>query len=206
MQNIIVSLFDVESESFQAMTGLKQDPGSADNFISQAALVKKKNGTLSLLDSFDTGANSSDNVAMSGLIGMAIGILGGPIGILLGGSIGALTGMGIDAMDSKDEASFIQCVAAKLDDDDVAIIALASENNEDYFDGRLSAYKTTIVRYDAAVVAAEVDEAEEFQREMDRQAKEAIRKHKNDEFKAKVEKKRDELADQFKDTKEDIFN
>ena len=41
-QNVIVSLFEVESEGYQALTELKGNPGDDYSYISAAALVKKE--------------------------------------------------------------------------------------------------------------------------------------------------------------------
>ena len=49
-QNIVVGLFEVESEAYQAMTELKQNPGDEKSYVSTAALVKKENGSLRTLD------------------------------------------------------------------------------------------------------------------------------------------------------------
>ena len=68
-QNIVVSLFKVESEAYQALTQLKQYPGDEKSYVSAAALVKKENGSLSILDAFDTGTNTADDMAVGGLVG-----------------------------------------------------------------------------------------------------------------------------------------
>ena len=39
-QNIVVSLFKVESEAYQALTELKQTPGSENSYVAAACLVK----------------------------------------------------------------------------------------------------------------------------------------------------------------------
>ena len=91
MQNVIVCLFDVESEGYQAITELRNAPGNDKSFISQAVLIKKENGALKALDSFDTGVKTSDDTAIGGLIGMCVGVLGGPIGMLLGAGWGSLS-------------------------------------------------------------------------------------------------------------------
>ena len=98
-QNIVVGLFEVESEAFQAMTELKQNPGTEDSYLTAAALIKKENGTLVTTDSFDTGLHTTDDMAAGGLVGALVGVLGGPIGVLLGGSYGALVGSVLDAGD-----------------------------------------------------------------------------------------------------------
>ena len=201
MQNVIVGLFEVESEGFQAITELKQNPGDEKSFISQAALLKKEAGQVKVLDSFDTGVTTSDDMALGGLMGMCVGILGGPIGMLLGGSLGSLTGMTVDAADAVDNASMIEQIAGKLEDGAVALIGLTDEEDEGVLDEKLSKYKTVIARFDAAVVAQEVDAAREMQAEMERQALEKLRKQKTDEFKSKVEAHRDKMKAHFEELK-----
>ena len=201
MQNVIIGLFEVESEGFQAITELKQNPGDEKSFISQAALLKKDAGQVKVLDSFDTGVTTSDDMALGGLMGMCVGILGGPIGMLLGGSLGSLTGMTVDAADAVDNASMIEQIAGKLEDGAVALIGLTDEEDEGVLDEKLSKYKTVIARFDAAVVAQEVDAAREMQAEMERQALEKLRKQKTDEFKSKVEAHRDKMKAHFEELK-----
>ncbi|MCR5402306.1 MAG: DUF1269 domain-containing protein [Butyrivibrio sp.] len=193
-QNIVVGLFEVESEGFQAMSELKQNPGDDKSFITQAVLVKKENGTIKTLEAFDTGANTLDDTAIGGVVGSLFGILGGPIGVLLGASYGSLIGAVLDTTDAVDDASLIEQIAGKLDDDDVAIIALSSEENEAILDEKLSKFKTIIARFDAAVVAVEVEEAQKMAEEMARQARKELREDKKKEIEQKVAEKRSEIA------------
>ena len=192
-QNIVVGLFEVESEAFQALSQLKQNPGDENSYVTSAALVKKENGALRTLDGFDTGLNTTDDMAAGGLVGALFGILGGPIGVLLGGSYGMLLGSAFDADDALKDASMLEQIAGKLENDEVAIIALAHEEDESILDQKLSGFKTIIARFDAANVAAEVEEAQAVEEEMARQArkelrdeKKAARKEKREEKKAKM--------------------
>ena len=100
-QNIVVTLFEVESEAFQALTELKQNPGDKQSFVTQAILVKKENGAVTALDRFDSGAAIGNDTVYGGMVGALVGILGGPIGVLLGGSYGALVGATVDSLDRK---------------------------------------------------------------------------------------------------------
>ena len=61
--------------------------------------------------------------------------------------------------------------------------------------------QNVIARFDAAVVAQEVDAAREMQAEMERQALEKLRKQKTDEFKSKVEAHRDKMKAHFEELK-----
>ena len=121
--------------------------------------------------------------------------------MLLGGSLGSLTGMTVDAADAIDNASMIEQIAGKLEDGAVALIGLTDEEDEGVLDEKLSKYKTVIARFDAAVVAQEVDAAREMQAEMERQALEKLRKQKTDEFKSKVEAHRDKMKAHFEELK-----
>ena len=185
--NVVVSIFKVESEGFQALSELKQTAAGETYFVTAAALVKKTGDACFFLDGFDTGANTTNNTIAGGLIGMLVGILGGPLGVLLGGSYGALVGATVDAGDAAFGASMLDQMADKLDDGMVALIALAAEETEGALDVKLSKYDTVIARFDAADVADEVDRAYEKQHEMAREAKAEIRKEKKEEAKAKLE-------------------
>jgi uncharacterized membrane protein len=196
-ENDVIGLFEVESEAYQTLTQLKQYPGDEKSFISQAALVKKENGSLRLLDSFDTGVNTRDDTAIGGTIGALFGILGGPIGVLLGGSYGALIGSALDSGDSLSDASKIEQIAGKMVDGEVAIICLASEEDEEILNSRLNRFKVIIARYDAAVVAAEVEEAERIEEEMARQARKELRDEKKAARKEKVAEKRAKMKADF---------
>ena len=177
-QNIVVGLFEVESEAYQAMTELKQNPGDEKSYVSTAALVKKENGSLRTLDAFDTGANTTDDMAIGGVVGALFGVLGGPVGVLLGGSYGMLLGSAFDTDDALANASLLEQIAGKMENGEVAIIGLAYEEDEAILDEKLSGFKTTIARFDAADVATEVEEAQQLEEEMARQARKELRDEK----------------------------
>ena len=203
-ENIFVSVFDVESEGYQAFTELKQNPGDKTSYLSQIALTKKEDGAIKVLDSFDTGAATMNDTAIGGLVGACVGIIGGPIGVLLLGSYGALVGSVLDGADAVDQASMIEQIAGKMQDGDVVIVGLAVEEDESVLDAKLSKFQTTILRYDAAVVAQEVEEARMMEVEMARQARAEMRKEKTDEFKSKVEARREKMKEQFASFKKSL--
>jgi hypothetical protein len=123
-----------------------------------------------------------------------IGIIGGPIGVLLGGSTGMLAGNLVDADDANNTASLIETVTAKMIDGEVSLIILAEEEDESELDAFMTDFQTEIIRFDAAVIAAEVEEAQEMQKEMERQARIKLRETKKEEHKSKIEENRKKLA------------
>ncbi|MBR2547084.1 MAG: DUF1269 domain-containing protein [Eubacterium sp.] len=191
-KNIIVAVFKVESEGYQALSQLRQEAGSDSYLVSAAALVKKENGVTRYLDGFDTGARSTDDTAIGGLVGMTVGILGGPIGMLLGAELGALIGANVDAGDALFDSAMLEQIAEKLDDGSVAMIALAAEENDVVVDSKFADFDVVIARFNADAVAKEVNKAAEMQVEMARQAKEELRRQEKEEFRQKIEDKKEE--------------
>ena len=195
--NVIVAVFKVESEGFQAFTELKQAAAGEKYLVNAAALVKKEKDTYNVLDGFDSGKNTKDDTIIGGTIGMLLGIIGGPIGMLLGGTYGALIGMSVDAGDALFGASMLEQIVAKLDDGMVAIIALASEESQDALDEKLSKFDTVIARFDAKAVSDEVNEAYEMQSELARQARMKLRKDRREDFKEGLEENAEILRENF---------
>ena len=162
--------------------------------MSTAALVKKENGSLRTLDAFDTGANTTDDMAIGGVVGALFGVLGGPVGVLLGGSYGMLLGSAFDTDDALANASLLEQIAGKMENGEVAIIGLAYEEDEAILDEKLSGFKTTIARFDAADVATEVEEAQQLEEEMARQARKELRDEKKAARKEKRAEKKEKMS------------
>ena len=185
-KNIVVAVFKVESEGYEALSKLRQSVGGSQYFVSAAALVKKEETSCLYLDGFDTGLYTSNDAVTGGLIGMMLGILAGPLGVLLGGSYGALVGMTVDANDAVLGVSMLDQIADKLDDGMVALVALADEESPEELDAQLTAYDAVVARFDAEAVADEVDKAYEEQAEMARLAKKELRQEKSDQVKSDI--------------------
>ena len=81
--------------------------------------------------------------------------------------------------DALGQASLIEQIAGKMQDDDIVLIGLAAEEDESILDEKLSKFKTAIIRFDAIAVVEEVAEAEAVEAEMARQARASLRNEKH---------------------------
>ena len=196
-ENLILANYKVESEAYQALSELKRETANANYTISQAVIVKKENGKLSVMDGFVNGAAAGDDTMTGGLIGSLLGILGGPLGILLGGSMGMLIGGAVDAGDMADNASLLEKAGDSILDGETAIILLAQEEYETALTAKLNNFEVTITRFDAAEVAAEVEHAREVEKQMAKEAREKMREERSEAFKESVAKKSEELKNWF---------
>ena len=89
MENVVMITFDVEAQAYQAFSQLKNDSVNSAYTILQMAVIKNGDGKIVPVDGFDSGIDSTDDTWTGGLIGSVVGILGGPLGVLLGGDLTA---------------------------------------------------------------------------------------------------------------------
>ncbi len=204
MQNIISMTFEVESEGYQAMTMIRQRSYTDSYTVLQAALVKRTSNDIVVCDSLDPGMETMDDAMVGGLLGSLVGIMGGPMGVLLMGSYGALAGGLIDAGTAADDSTLLERVTGKLQVGCFALVALVEESSEAALDQLLGQFKAEICRYDAAVIADEVEEAEMMQREMERQTRMQLRKSRREDRKKKIEEKRQKIEKDFAKLKESL--
>ena len=183
MDKIISVIFKVESEGYQAMTELKQNPADDTYTVPEAVLIKKEGGSIVTLDSFDTGIETTDDLLKGELIGSLIGILGGPMGMLLGGSIGALTGSAIDLGDALQNESLIERVSEQIMDGEVVLIALAEEEKAGTVANMFAKFDASVVENDVAEVEEEIRLADQTQRELEAEARAKLRESKKAEIK-----------------------
>ena len=134
---------------------------------------------------------------MGGLMGSILGILGGPLGVLLMGSYGALMGETVGAAASVDNSMLVEQMTSKLVDGEMALIILAEEKEEAYLDSVFSKFDVDIMRCDAAQIAAEVDEAIRLQEENEHLELVDLRKAREKEYKEAVEKEKAKLEAEF---------
>ncbi|MBR1423510.1 MAG: DUF1269 domain-containing protein [Ruminococcus sp.] len=189
--------FAVESEAYQALTELKKAPVTAGYVLSQAAIVKREGGVISVKDSFDFGTETHDDRVIGGIIGSLTGVLGGPIGMLFYGSLGALIGSTVDAKDFAENASILEKVSQSIGEGQTALLIMASEEHSGALVERLAKFDTVTEKYDAAEVENEIEEAAKLQKQMEKDARKQLRKEKTDEQKAKIAAKREEIRARF---------
>ena len=197
LDHVITVTFDVESEAYQAINGLKRDFSNNDYILSHVSLVKNTHGHFDSFDSFDSGVDTLDDRARGGIIGSLVGILGGPIGVILGGSWGALIGSTVDAGDAARNISLLEMVSKAIPEGKTALLILAQEETDDSINRKFSDYKVDILRQDAAEVAQEVEEAIKLQRELEKETRKRLREEKKADHKQKVQEKKEAIKAKF---------
>ena len=196
MENVVASIFHIESEAFQAFSELKQFVQTENTKLAQALIVKAENGVINVKDNFDLIDSIGDGYFEGGLIGSLIGILGGPLGVLFGFAVGGVIGGSVGSYEELANSALIITVSNKLTNGEVAIIALVQENDESVLNAIFEKYQVDIVRWDVATVAAEIESALKIQKDLEHQAKARLiadkkeaRREKFDKLKANIKEK-----------------
>ncbi|MBO4364929.1 MAG: DUF1269 domain-containing protein [Eggerthellaceae bacterium] len=154
-ENVVIAVFEDEAEATHAYDGVFGVPEGEGYTVAEAALIKNNGYSIEVLRGFGIGEDE-DHMRKGIVIGSLVGLLGGPIGIILGAQIGARKGAIIDAANAVDNASVVAVIASRIYEGEIAIAALVSED-EPAFDFAFEGYNATIVRYDAADIADDVD-------------------------------------------------
>jgi len=204
MENIVVSIFRVESEAFQAFSELKQFGQTENTKLAQVSIVKAEDGIIKVKDSFDLMNSLGSDYFDGGLIGSLIGILGGPLGVLFGFVAGGTIGASISLDKELAKSALITTVSEKLTNGEVAIIALVQENDESVLNAIFEKYQVDIARWDVATVAAEIESALKIQEDLEHQAKARLIADKKEARREKFDKLKADIKEKFDKLKADV--
>lgn len=171
--NVIAVTFEDDSNAYEALTTLKQLDSQHQIEIRGAAVVARDE-TGDIVEKDDVGGERRFvGTATGGLVGLLIGILGGPFGILIGGATGLLVGSLFDD-DTDETESVLAEIAKSVRVGHEALLAEVSEQSPEVVDAAMARFGGTVLRRLASYVEAEVAAAEHAQREAKRKARKEL--------------------------------
>ena len=192
--NVLVVTFGEEPENdanaYQALTDLKQLDSQGQIKISGAAVVTRDlDGRVNVKT--EVGDAPYAGAATGGVIGLLIGIIGGPLGVLLGGATGLMAGSLFDMDDADTTESVLSDVSKQVHPLRTAVLAQVTEQSPEVIDNAMARLGGEVTRRPSVDVEAEIAAAEEAQRTAKREARKELHqarmeKHKQDAH-AKVE-------------------
>ena len=204
-ENVLIIYFNVESEGYQAFSEVSPSAFSKDKstLIEQASLIKREKGNIIAKEVLHNGKERNEDIIVGSIIGGFLGVLAGPLGVLLGMGVGAtLTSLTFD--DDEENTGLIHSVTSRLQDNDIAILAVVQEENEAILDDYFAKFDTTIVRYDAHVIEEEIEYAEKLQKDLVHQARVQMRQERSEERKRIADQKRAYIQARFEALKEKL--
>jgi uncharacterized membrane protein len=197
-ENVIVTTFSEESRAYEALARLKELAGEDQIDLHDGAVVERaQDGTLHLRDE---SGNEDEGLATltGGTIGLLIGILAGPFGVLLGGAVGLLAGAIVDAEDDDETDSVLEHISRSIGNGETALIADVSESGPAPVDGAMATLDGRVMRYARKDVEAEIAGAEEAAHKARVKARKELHHQRREATVEKVQAKLRELRERLR--------
>ena len=186
IDNVVVVQFTEQSKAYQALSVLKQCDAEGRIALASAAVVERTpEGGLRIPE----GAENVGPVGLASgsLLGMLIGVLGGPVGVLVGWGSGALVGgaFDIDRLEMSDEA--LTVLGRAMPPGSTAVMATVAEPAIEVIDGEMAKLGGEVTRRPVAEVVAELEAAEEAANAAAHEARRELREKRRLEMKEDLE-------------------
>ena len=206
MQNNIVLLsFGESSKAYQALSELKQAAAQNKIVLKTAAVVERNaDGSLHIRDGYSDGA--AGDAALAGTaIGALLGVLGGPLGVLMLGATGGLLGSMVSLDTLVVRASLLEQITQGIPAGAVAVLAEVEESDSNAVGGIVQSLGGGLVlRRPVEVVMDEIAAASEAQEAAAKEARRVLREKHKAEWKEKFDNWKDEAGDKLTELKNDI--
>ena len=190
--NVIAVSFEDDHDAYKALTVLKELDTQQRVGVLEAVVVERdKDGQLAEKDRVESTALPA--TASGGLIGLLLGVLGGPVGVLVGGTYGLFVGSLFDLSDISEADSALAQISGSARLDHTALLAVVDERSPEVVDTAMSEIDGTVVRRSVADVEAELAAAESAQQKAKREARKELIRERHEHDKATVQAKLEEL-------------
>ena len=197
-ENVIVTTFSEDSRAYEALARLKELAAEDQIDLRDGAVVERaQDGTLHLRDE---SGNEDDGLATltGGTIGLLIGILGGPLGVLFGGAVGLLTGAIIDTDQDEETDSVLEHISRSIGNGETAVLADIGESAPAPVDGAMAPLDGRVARYARKDVEAEIAGAEEAAHKARVKARKELHHQRREATVEKVQAKLRELRERLR--------
>jgi uncharacterized membrane protein len=194
--NVVIVRFSEPSEAYQALSVLKECDAEDRIGLESAAVVERTaNGELRIPE--DTDNVGPVGMASGSLIGMLIGVLGGPVGVLIGWGAGALMGgaFDLDRAETSDEA--LGVLGRAVPPGSTAVIASVAEPAVEVIDGEMKKLGGEVTRRPVADVMDELEAAEDAAAAASREARRTVRQKRKAEVKASYDERVGKLKEKL---------
>ncbi len=192
MANVLAVSFEEGSKAYEALTVLKELESQGQvHTVGAAVVVRDEDGQVVVKDA--VGDSGREGMATGGIIGLLVGILGGPFGVLLGGATGLLWGSLFDVSRAEETESVLSAISQSVRVGQPVLLAEVDEQSGEVVDSAMSRLDGTVERHSLDDVEAEIAAAEEAQRAAAKEARKQLREQRQAQLKGSIGTKVDAL-------------
>jgi uncharacterized membrane protein len=191
-EDVVVVRFSEPSKAYEALSALKEADAASRIGLESAAVVQRTSeGQLHIPETDEE--LGPIGMGTGSMLGMLIGVLGGPVGVLLGWGAGAAAGslFDVDRAVTSDEA--LTVLGKSIPVGSTALMAIVEEPAVEVIDGEMKKLDGEVTRLSVSEVQAEVDAAEEAAAAAAREARRTIREQRKAELQERVGKAKEKL-------------
>lgn len=194
--NVLVVTFGDDPENdknaYQALTDLKQLDSQQQIKIAGGAVVTRDvDGRIDVKS--EVGDDPYAGTATGGLIGLLLGIIGGPLGVLLGGATGVMVGSLFDISDVDTTESVLGDISKQVHPMRTAVVLQVTEQSPDVIDSAMARLGGEVMRRPVVDVEQEIAATQEAQRKAKHEARQELQKARLQEHKEATHAKVEEL-------------
>ena len=191
-ENVIVVSFAEDSSAYEAFTNLKELDDQGQVAMKGASIVQREeDGRIVTKDSVENAQFAG--TATGGLIGLLVGILGGPFGVLIGGATGLLVGSLYDMEDVDETESGLALISSAIRPGQTVVLAEVTEQSDEVVDHAMAGLSGTVLRRPVEEVEAEIAAAEQAERAAKREARKQLLETRRSRAKEEIRRMVDEL-------------
>jgi uncharacterized membrane protein len=190
--SVIAVSFDDDGNAYKALTLLEELASQRRIDVQEAVVVARgDDGQVVTKDSVESSTPPA--TATGGTLGLLIGIIGGPLGVLVGGTYGLFVGSLFDISDADAADSALGSISSSVKVGHTALLAVVDEPNTEIVDAAMSDLGGTVARRAMAEVEAEIAAAEDAERKAKREARKELNRSRRERDQASVQAKVAEL-------------
>ena len=193
---ISVSFAD-DDDAYAALTILKELDSLHRIGIQEAAVVVR-GGDGEVVEKDRVGSMFLPSTVGGGVVGLLIGIIGGPFGMLIGGASGLFVVSLFDIQDIDETESALSEISSSVRVGRPTLLAVVDEQSPEVIDAAMHTLGGTVVRRAVDDVEAEIAAADKAQRKAKREARVELlrsrREHDRQAVRQKVEEPQRKLS------------
>jgi uncharacterized membrane protein len=180
---VVVVRFAEQGKALEALAELKQlDKDDRIGLEAAAVVERKESGELHIVDQWENVGPAG--MAGGSLLGMMIGVLGGPVGVLLGWGAGALVGGSFDLDREEESDEALTVLSQAIPPKSAAVIASVNEPVVEVIDTEMGMLGGEVTRRTTVDVVAELGTAHEAAAVAAREARRTVREQKKADMQA----------------------
>jgi len=190
--SVIAVSFEDDRNAYNALTVLKElDEQRRVGVQEGIVVVRGKDGQVVEKDRAES--MFLPNTAGGGLLGLLIGIIGGPLGMLIGSASGLMLGSLFDLSDMDETESALGAISSSVEVGRTSLLAVVTEQSPEVIDAAMTELGGTVLRRPVADVEAELAAAQDAERKAKWEARKELARSHHEHDKAAVNAKLDEL-------------